>query len=90
MSINNALNPKTSALRVEWDFSTSSISDTDIILVKNTVDLEKVFSYLDEWTDDERVSNIVYSSPSQSLSFTETFTYWWVAWAYRVTNITTS
>jgi len=86
-AINNALDPKDNTVRVKWDIQ---ITTWDIDKVKNSNDLVKNFTYLDTWTDDERVNTIVYSSASLVLSFTETFTYAWVSWAYRVSNITTS
>ena len=90
MSLLKALNPKTSAVRVEWDIKTTQLSDTDIILVKNSVDLVKDFTYLDENTDDQRIDKIKYSSESEWKEFTDTFEYWWGTWNYYVTKITTS
>jgi len=53
-------------------------------------DLVQAFSYLDAGTADERISTIVYSSVSLSLSITETYTYAGSAGNYRLSTITRS
>ncbi len=47
-------------------------------------------SYLDAGTADERLSTVVVSSASLSLSYTETFTYAGSAGAYRIATRTRS
>lgn len=86
-AIQNAFDPTSNSLRVNGDVSVTS---SGIEKVRNATDLNKVFTYLDAGTDDERVNTIVYSSVSEGLSFTETFTWAGVPGAYRVDTIITS
>ena len=88
-----ALDPTDNTLRVKWDIT---VSGWDIEKVKNASDLVKAFVFLDAWTDDERVSTITYTSASEGLTFTDTFSYtlipWipWTPWTYLIDTIVTS
>ena len=66
------------------------ISKTDIEKIKQASDYSKALTYLDAGTDDERVSTIVHSSTSLSLSKTETFTWTESNGIYRLTNVALS
>lgn len=53
-------------------------------------DLVKTFAYLDAGTDDERVSTIIYTSATLSLTATETFVYAGSTPNFRIATITLS
>ena len=82
-----ALDPTDNTLRVKWNIQ---VSASDIEKVKNAIDLVKAFVFLDAWTDNERVSTITYTSASEGLTFTDTFSYTWTPWAYLIDTIVTS
>ena len=81
-AINNSFDPSDNSVRVKWDIQ---ITAWDVEKVKNATDLDEVISFLDIWTADERVDNIVYSSVSEWLSYTDT--YWYVGAIWNYTNI---
>ena len=86
-AINNAFDPSDNSVRVKWDIQ---ITAWDVEKVKNATDLDEVISFLDIWTADERVDNIIYSSISEWLSYTDTYWYVGVSWNYTNISITRS
>jgi hypothetical protein len=78
------------AVRVKVDSGSPipvEVLENDFKKVLNAPDRERVFSWLDFGTKNERVSSITYSAPSVGgMSFVKTFIYSLVGNSYRLDN----
>ena len=75
------------AVNVTWKVT---LEVWDIYDISNSSDLQTDFTYLDLWSADQRIDTIQYSSVLLWKNYLETYNYWWVAWDYYITSITTS
>lgn len=60
------------------------------IILENWKDVVTTYNYAEAWTNNERVSSIVYSSEKLGLTATETFVYSDVWWKKVLQSITLS
>ena len=70
--------------------SQQSQDNATVTRLQMASDLSQTFTYFDVGTSDERISTIIYYSPSLGLTLTETFSYAGSAGAYRISSIVRS
>lgn len=72
-------NPNIHWVVVIWADGNAVWAKTKLEKIQSSDDYSQVYTRLEAWLPNERISTIIHSSTSLLLSVTETFTHWWTA-----------